>query len=120
MSPAHGRVLDWVNLKATSNTNLSVTQFCVYLLWCSTSTGAAAVQFFFFTFVLKYQEQYLNIPSSSASEVDLPVVCRYCLCTLGVQYSMLLLGKLLLHVRVCLDKVEGGEASTWSEIDPLD
>lgn len=27
---------------------------------------------------------------------------------------------LLLHVRICLDKVEEGEVSTWSDIDPLD
>lgn len=27
---------------------------------------------------------------------------------------------LLLHVGICLDKVEEVEVSTWSEIDPLD
>lgn len=27
---------------------------------------------------------------------------------------------LLLHVRICLDKVEEAEVSTWSGIDPLD
>lgn len=26
----------------------------------------------------------------------------------------------LLHVRICLDKVEEGEVSTWSDTDPLD
>lgn len=92
--PGPCRVLDWAIFKASSNTNPSVTD-SVYLLWCWHYTSGAAAVKFFLHFILKYQEKYLNIPSSSASEADLPVVLGCCLCSLRFQYFfMFLLGKL--------------------------
>lgn len=69
---------------------LSLTQ--VFLLWCLHYQGGSSSSMFF-----AFLPQILGeILSSSISEVYLPAVLKYCLCTLSFQYFflMLFLGKL--------------------------